>query len=225
MTETNLPDAATLIEAAREAMRGVQPVPRDPLKAAEKRRHAASRMLDQWAPGIDRIVGLAEVAGFLGLRGPDALRRRQWRVRADGSRDWPEPDVEFGQSRAGHVKGWKLRTIVLHQAEAPGRGHHALRVETGSAPVYLSAGDIADHFGVATNTVHSWRTRYGPGRPADAIAKAPVCPQPDVYVGVGAPQAGWRQDRMPEWEAWRLSLPGSGAGGVRPGANDGEGGA
>lgn len=212
-----MPDAATLIGVARQAMREVQPVPRDPAAAAEKRHRAASKALDQYAPAIDELVDLAGAAAFLGLRGPDSLRRRQWRARADGTPDWPEPDVELGQS-----KGWKLRTIVLHQAEAPGRGHHgsALAPIAGDAVVYLSVADLADHFGVAANTVHTWRARYRPGRSLEETAKAPVPPQPDVYVGVGKPQAGWRQDRIGEWDEWRTKLPGQGAGSGRPRTGD-----
>src|SRR5580704_15044573 len=217
MVKTNLPDAATLIEVARQAMREVQPIPRDPAAATEKRRRIAGKALDQYAPAIDEVVDLTGAAAFLGLRGPDSLRRRQWRARADGTPDWPKPDLELGQS-----KGWKLRTIVIHQAEAPGRGHHgsALAPIAGDAAVYLSVADIAGHFGVAANTVHSWRTRYRPGRSLEETAQAPVPPQPDVYVGVGKPQAGWRQDRISEWDEWRDKLPGQGAGSGRPRTGD-----
>ena len=206
MSETKLPDAATLIGAARQAMRDVQPVPRDPAKASEKRRQAASRVLDEWAPAIDEIASLAGAAAFLGAR-TDSLRRRQWRARADGTPDWPEPDMELG-----HAKGWKYRTIVLHQAQAPGRGNQGSAAVPipGDVVVYLAVADIADHFGVAANTVHSWRTRYRPGRSLEATAKAPNCPQPDVIVGRAHPQAGWHEDRIGEWDAWRASLPGQG---------------
>lgn len=122
MTETrpDLPDAGTLIAAARAAMTGIE-VPADPGKAAkatERRHRAAGRALDKWAPAIDEMTDLAGAAAFLRLKGPDSLRRRRFRIRADGTRDWPEPDQQFGRSPA-----WKLRTIVIHQAEAPGRGH------------------------------------------------------------------------------------------------------
>lgn len=208
MSETKLPDAAVLVEAAREAMRSVQGPPGDP-KVIERRRKAASKALDGWAPAIDEVADLAAAATFLGARA-DSIRRRMWRARADGTPDWPPPDLELGQS-----KGWRYRTIVLHQAQMPGRGHRgsATALIPGDAVVYLSVADIADHFGVAANTAHSWRTRYRPGRSLAETAKAPVCPQPDVLVGVGKPVAGWRQDRMAEWDAWHASLPGKGSGG------------
>jgi hypothetical protein len=92
-----------------------------------------------------------------------------------------------------------------------------LLAAVGEQVVYLSAADIADHFGdIEAKTVHTWRARYGPDRSPEAIAKAPTCPQPDMYLGRRKPQAGWREDRLPEWDAWRASLPGSGAGGGRP---------
>jgi hypothetical protein len=91
-------------------------------------------------------------------------------------------------------------------------------METNSEqPVYLTAADIAAHFGVPANTVHLWRERYGPDRTAEAILKAPTCPQPDpVRVGVKRPVAVWSEGRLGEWDAWRASLPGRGAGGGRP---------
>lgn len=207
MIETSLPDAATLIAAARQAM---NEIPADPLnreKTTAARRRAASKALDQWAPAIDGQTDFAGAAAFLGAR-PDTLKRRRWRARADGSPDWPKPDIEVGRT-----PGWTYRTIVLHQAETPGRGRHGAATAPipGDVPVYLAVSDIADHFGVAANTVHSWRTRYRPGRSLEETGKAPNCPLPDVIVGRGHPQAGWREDRMPEWERWRASLPRQGA--------------
>lgn len=207
MAEMNLPDAAMLIEAAREAMRTVRDDPLDREQTAARRRRVASKALDQWKPAIDEQTDLPGAAEFLGAR-LDTLKRRRWRARADGTPDWPKPDIEVGRTL-----GWSYRTIVLHQAEAPGRGHHgsATAPIPGDVTVYLSVADIADHFGVAANTVHSWRTRYRPGRSLEETAKAPNFPQPDVIVGRGHPQAGWRQDRMAELEQWRVSLPGHGA--------------
>lgn len=83
-------------------------------------------------------------------------------------------------------------------------------------PVYVTVADIAAYFGVSDKTVHSWRARYGPGRDAAAIAKAPTCPQPDIHVGVQRPLAAWRVERLREWDDWKESLPGPGAGGGRP---------
>lgn len=204
--ETTLPDAATLIEAAREAMSTVPADPLDREKTIAKRRQAADTALDRWAPAIDEMTDLAGAAEFLEAR-LDTLKRRRWRARADGSPDWPKPDLE-----PGHAKLWTFRTIVLHQAGTPGRGHHgsATAPIPGDAVVYLAVSDIAGHFNVAANTVHSWRTRYRPGRSLEETAKAPNFPQPDVIVGRGHPQAGWRQDRMAELEQWRASLPGHG---------------
>jgi len=135
MMETKLPDAAYLTEVARTAMRDIQPVPRDPAAVPEKRRQAAGKALDPWAPGIDEVVDLAGAAVFLGAPSADAVKRRQYRARADGTRDWPRPDVEFGRS-----KGWKLRTIVVHQAEGNRRGHHgsSLAPVPEGAAVYLA---------------------------------------------------------------------------------------
>jgi hypothetical protein len=89
---------------------------------------------------------------------------------------------------------------------------------SGDGPaVYLTAADIAGHFGVPVRTVqNSWRARYGPGRTAEQVVKAPTMPQPDLYLGRQHPQAAWREDRLGELEAWRASLPGRGAGGGRP---------
>jgi hypothetical protein len=214
--ETELPGAATLIEAARQAMREVPDDPLDRERTTARRRRAASSALDQWVPVVDEITDLAGAAVFLGAR-LDTLKRRRWRARADGTPDWPRPDIEVGRTA-----GWKYRTIVLHQAEAPGRGHHgqATAPIPGDAVVYLAVSDLADHFGVAANTVHSWRTRYRPGRGLEETAKAPNCPQPDVIVGMHHPQAGWRQDRLQEWDAWHASLPGQGAGSGRPRTGD-----
>ncbi len=91
--------------------------------------------------------------------------------------------------------------------------------EPGCVPAFLSAADIAAHFGVPAATVQTWRSRYGPDRPAAEIVKAPVCPQPDAVLGLRKPQAGWQAGRLAEWEAWRASLPGRGAGGGRPRTN------
>lgn len=83
-------------------------------------------------------------------------------------------------------------------------------------PVYLSVADIAEHFGVAVDTVLHWRARYGPDRTAAELAKAPACPQPDIGLGVKRTMAGWRPERLADWDAWRKTLPGRGAGGGRP---------
>jgi hypothetical protein len=84
--------------------------------------------------------------------------------------------------------------------------------------VYLTAADIADHFGVRAQLVQQWLHRYRPGRSAAETAKAATCPQPEpgVQVGRRKPVSVWREDRLPEWDAWRASLPGQGAGGGRP---------
>jgi hypothetical protein len=90
------------------------------------------------------------------------------------------------------------------------------RIEDDEPAVYLTAADLADHFGVPANSIHAWRARYGPERDAAAIAKAPVMPAPDCHVGVHRPQAVWAESRLPELDAWRASLPGQGKGGGRP---------
>jgi transposase-like protein len=84
---------------------------------------------------------------------------------------------------------------------------------------YMAVSDIARALGVDPKTVHTWRARYGPDRPAAQLRAAPPFPRPDVYVGLeeasfGARSstAGWAQARLAEIRAWRLSLPGQGTG-------------
>src|SRR5690348_4223894 len=95
-------------------------------------------------------------------------------------------------------------------------------METNSEPwgavvVYLTAADIAAHFGVPANTVHLWRARYGAGRRAGGVAKAPARPQTEpVRGGVKRPVAVWSEGRLAGWNGWRASRPGRGAGGRRP---------
>lgn len=104
-------------------MRQVQRLPADPERARQKRREAASKALDQWAPAIDAMTDLAGAARFLGLKSATSLRQNKFRKRADGSPAWPEPDDSFGKLGRGRSDVWKLRTIVIHRAESPGRGH------------------------------------------------------------------------------------------------------
>jgi hypothetical protein len=99
-------------------MESVTRLPGDPGKAAEARRRAASKALDAYRPEIDELVSTAEAAMFMGYKNGQTVSRMRIRTRADGSRAWAEPDAQFGQSPA-----WRIRTIVLHQAQAPGRGH------------------------------------------------------------------------------------------------------
>lgn len=114
MTGTNLPDAQTLIAAARKAMTGITG---DSPEAGEQRREAASRALDRWAPAIDELTDYAGAARFLGLA-VGSVRRMKGRTLADGTRQWPEPDGRFGASPA-----WRYRTIVIGRARSPGHGH------------------------------------------------------------------------------------------------------
>jgi len=203
MVDGELPDVSVLVETARKAM-SETPAPADPVEAAEVRRQAASKALDRWAPGIDEVVDLDGAAGFLG-KTPDYVKRRQYRARADGTPDWPKPDVAFGRS-----KGWTLRTIVVHQATGSRRGQHgsSLAPVPGDVAVYLSVADLAAHFGVAANTVHSWRAKYRPGRSLEDTAREPNCPQPDVIVGkLGHPTTGWEPSRLGEWDEWLASMP------------------
>ncbi|TMS00195.1 hypothetical protein [Nonomuraea basaltis] len=70
---------------------------------------------------------------------------------------------------------------------------------------HLSMKDISGLFGVSAATVSKWRTRYaGTNHP---------CPEPTVWIGDpddgGTP--GW--DNPTDWKAWKLALPGRGAGG------------
>ena len=113
-------EAAEAAEAARQ-------------RVAARRHTAASKALDQWAPAIDQLTDQIGAAAFTGLT-YNSVRRKRNRTRADGTREWPEPDPRFrpddaGESRFPGGTGarktalWTYRAIVLHLAEAPGRGH------------------------------------------------------------------------------------------------------
>lgn len=115
MTGTNLPDADTLITAARKAMTEAGDDP-------DRRRQAATRALDAWAPAIDQYADVAGAALFTGLAA-ESIRRMKRRLREDGTRQWPEPDSRFGGSPV-----WHYRTIVIARAEAPGHGHPGMRL-------------------------------------------------------------------------------------------------
>lgn len=117
-----LPAAAELVEVARTAMREAGGLPSDPGLARQKRREAASMALDRWAPDIDAMTDLAGAAKFLGLKSAVSLRQNKFRTRADGTPAWPDPDDSFGVVGRGRSDVWKLRTIVIHRAESPGRG-------------------------------------------------------------------------------------------------------
>lgn len=118
MADPDLPDSKELIAGVKEAMAQAGTFGDPPARLRAKRRAAGNKFLDRYKPGIDQLTDISGAARFLGLKGPDSLRRRQFRKRADGTPDWPESDEVFGRSKA-----WTYRTIVLHQAEAPGRGH------------------------------------------------------------------------------------------------------
>jgi hypothetical protein len=93
----------------------------------------------------------------------------------------------------------------------------AMAERNAEATYYMSVSDIGELFGVGAHTVGQWMHRYSPDRSAEAIAKAPTMPQPDVYIGLGnRPIAGWSSSREAELRAWKASLPGPGAGGGRP---------
>lgn len=85
-----------------------------------------------------------------------------------------------------------------------------MQVKTPSRPArYLSVAGIAPLLGMKAPALAQavWRNE----------ATHPV-PVPDVIIepGHGGPDRGWHPDRLPEWEAWRASLPGRGRGGGRP---------
>jgi hypothetical protein len=136
MDLANLPPAGELIAAARAAMQADGP-------------EAASKALDEYAPGIDQYVNTQGAAEFMGYADAGTVRRMRRRKRADGTAEWPAPDQEFGWQERHYGPGpkwavWKLRTIVLARAEAPGRGHpgragnredwHATHVKPASLP-------------------------------------------------------------------------------------------
>jgi hypothetical protein len=118
MLATGLPPAAELIGYAKAAMEQAGPLPANPASAVSMRRQAASKALDQWKPQIDQLTDMEGAAAFLGLAGADSVRRKRHRTRTDGTPEWPAEDKMFGRSPA-----WMFRTIVIHLAEAPGRGH------------------------------------------------------------------------------------------------------
>jgi len=83
---------------------------------------------------------------------------------------------------------------------------------------YEGASTVGRWLGVSKAVVQTWLHRYTTDRTAAERAKAPSCPEPDVVVigADGRETAGWKPARRAEWEAWRASLPGAGAGGGRP---------
>jgi hypothetical protein len=122
--------------------------------------------------------------------------------------DDPGPGVRL--TRAGVVLGRFTPddAVALAVELASAAGWQEL--EQTVQPQFLTAADLAAHFGVGVNTVHRWRGRYGPGRPAAQIRRVPVCPQPDLVVGRKRMVAVWAAYRLPEWEAWRACLNGQG---------------
>jgi len=122
VTATGLPGYEVLVQAARGAMAAVPPVSAawgtlERTLYDGKRRKAASKALDQWAPAIDVLTDSAGAARFLGYKSAESVRRKVFRNRRDGTPEWPEHDEKYGRSRT-----WAYRTIVIHQAMAPGRG-------------------------------------------------------------------------------------------------------
>ncbi|MET8846627.1 hypothetical protein [Amycolatopsis sp. NPDC004625] len=65
---------------------------------------------------------------------------------------------------------------------------------------YLGAASLAKRLGVSRSAVNKWRERYPQG-------SAHPFPAPDIDTD-GAP--GWHPLRLPEIEAWRTGMPGSG---------------
>jgi hypothetical protein len=69
-------------------------------------------------------------------------------------------------------------------------------------------------------TVAEW-LGLTPAALAKAMQRHPGYPQPDATIAPGRgrngkPDEGWLPSRQREWEAWKASLPGRGAGGGRP---------
>ena len=73
--------------------------------------------LDAYAPQIDKLVDSAKAGPWVGIKAGSISRKRQ-RTRVDGTPEWPAPDDTFGRSPV-----WSYRTLVVHLAAAPGRGH------------------------------------------------------------------------------------------------------
>lgn len=67
---------------------------------------------------------------------------------------------------------------------------------------YFGLKRVSMLFDVSPGTVSKWLTRYA--------ATDHPCPTPDAWID-GVP--GWSESRASEWKAWKLSLPGRGAGG------------
>jgi hypothetical protein len=129
---TGLPDAQTLINAARAAMATVPDAPPGAgdaakLRVVERRRRAASGALDAWKPAIDQEINTPQATVFMGYSKGTIAKLRQ-RKRIDQTPEWPEPDNRYFPSddplgRGGGPVVWKVRTIIIARAEAPGRGH------------------------------------------------------------------------------------------------------
>lgn len=73
-------------------------------------------ILAQYAPAVDYLTGVRGAAAWLGMQ-PSSVYRDRNRVRADGTRAWPEPD----KTELGHPL-WSFRRLALHRANLPGRG-------------------------------------------------------------------------------------------------------
>lgn len=73
--------------------------------------------LDAYAPRVDEQIDMAVAGAWLNIQAASISRMKQ-RTRRDGSPAWPEPDNTHGRSPV-----WSYRTLVLHLAAAPGRGH------------------------------------------------------------------------------------------------------
>lgn len=66
--------------------------------------------------------------------------------------------------------------------------------------------------------VAAW-LHLSPAALAKAMDRHPGWPAPDTEITPGRgghPERGWVDERRGEWEKWKASLPGRGAGGGRP---------
>lgn len=75
--------------------------------------------LDKYAPEVDELADTAEIAAWLGIQ-PQTIHRERKRIRVGRNwRTWPDED-----RMAGRTPMWKWRTIIVHRADAPGKGNY-----------------------------------------------------------------------------------------------------
>jgi hypothetical protein len=103
--------------------------------SAGSEREAVDAALDEAAPGLDRLTGVAGAAEWFGIA-PKTIYQDSSRKRADGSPRWPAPDQVVGRSRL-----WTWRTLAWHAASSPGGGGGKQAWQPGRPRPKRSAGE------------------------------------------------------------------------------------